>query len=51
MFKASFLGRVFRYTYRVEAVILHKGGGANEKHLFSVKEPPGGGDSSRRLVF
>ena len=37
--------------YWNKAVILHKGGGANEKHLFSVKEPPGGGDSSRRLLF
>ena len=25
---------------RKKAVILHKGAGANEKHLFPVKEPP-----------
>ena len=34
-----------------KAVILHKGGGVNEKRLFPVKEPPGGGDCSRRLLL
>ena len=33
------------------AVILHKGGCTNKKRLFSVKEPPGGVDSSRRLFL
>ena len=37
--------------YRKKAVILHKGSCANEKRLFSVKEPPGGVDSSKRLLF
>ena len=37
--------------YRKKAVVLHKGSCANEKCLFSVKELPGGVDSSRRLLF
>ncbi len=37
--------------YRNKAVILYKGAGANEKRLSPVKEPPGGGYSSRRLFF
>ena len=32
-------------------LILHEGGGANEKRLFPVNEPPGGGDSSRRQLW
>ncbi len=28
-----------------KAVILHKGGCANEKRLLPVQEPPGGGDT------
>ncbi len=27
--------------YWIKVLILHKGGGANEKRLFPVKEPPG----------
>ncbi len=34
--------------YWKKAIIFYKGAGANEKRLFPVKEPPGGGDSSRR---
>ena len=37
--------------FQLKAEILHKGAGANEKRLFPVKEPPGGGDNSRRLFF
>ena len=37
--------------YQNKAVILHKGGCANEKRLFPVKELPGGGDSNRRLFL
>ena len=39
------------FGYRKKAIILHKGAGANEKRQFPVKEPPGGGDRSRRLFF
>ncbi len=39
------------FGYRKKTVILHKGSCANEKRLFSVKEPPGGVDSSKRLHF
>ncbi len=38
-------------VYQNKAVILHKGGGVNEKRLFPVKQPPEGGESNRRLLF